>query len=405
MDVDTAFGKMCQERSVPIGELTLPTFLDLWSAGAFLFLSTDGRVEELPSTQMEAESLNTVCLTLSTSESPNDVVESSLSSTLESGGVDSRYYLSRVAAIGILRRASTRGKELPLELKSALINRAKDGIYGEKDIADASKVLRILWEEVGENAFKSWISRVIVLVQSEEILLSQLFFESKHQSTNNGEKRETASTENDPDFLLSRMWEDWENSSPSYRQKPSKQLKEKLDSSLLELSRKEASEESLMRCLWAASEGSQSMHKALASMAEIKPEGMGYSIYSGVEESSESSKRIIAPTLTASNNPSRSPQSSEVTQQIFAVMKAIAIRTAQTGANGIGVAKDVSHTLDGANGQAVMYENHANDSRVTRCEDGIAPTLSSRMGTGGGNVPLVLDEDIKQQGGGYTQTR
>lgn len=74
---------------------------------------------------------------------------------------------------------------------------------------------------------------------------------------------------------------------------------------------------------------------------------------------------------------------------------AIAVRTAQTGANGIGVADEKAHTLDGANGQAVCYENHANDSRVTRCEDGIVPTLSSRMGTGGGNVPFVLTPLLK----------
>jgi len=44
---------------------------------------------------------------------------------------------------------------------------------------------------------------------------------------------------------------------------------------------------------------------------------------------------------------------------------------------------------------AVIYENHPNDSRVTRCEDGIVPTLSSRMGTGGGNVPFVLTPLLK----------
>jgi len=105
---------------------------------------------------------------------------------------------------------------------------------------------------------------------------------------------------------------------------------------------------------------------------------------------------------------------------------AVAIRTAQTSANGIGVADEKAHTLDGANGQAVcftpssfggyqpgvgtlrsnggdlgggsetiIYENHANDSRVTRCDDGIVPTLSSRMGTGGGNVPFVLTPLLK----------
>ena len=38
-------------------------------------------------------------------------------------------------------------------------------------------------------------------------------------------------------------------------------------------------------------------------------------------------------------------------------------------------------------------ENHPNDSRVGINEDGIVQTLSSRMGTGGGNVPMVLALD------------
>jgi len=42
---------------------------------------------------------------------------------------------------------------------------------------------------------------------------------------------------------------------------------------------------------------------------------------------------------------------------------------------------------------AVCYpvENHPNDSRVSIREDGIVPTLSSRMGTGGNNGPMVLE--------------
>ena len=35
-------------------------------------------------------------------------------------------------------------------------------------------------------------------------------------------------------------------------------------------------------------------------------------------------------------------------------------------------------------------ENHPCDSRVTLTDDGIVQTLNARMGTGGGNVPLVL---------------
>lgn len=35
-------------------------------------------------------------------------------------------------------------------------------------------------------------------------------------------------------------------------------------------------------------------------------------------------------------------------------------------------------------------ENHAMDNRVTMDDSGIVQTLNARMGTGGGNVPLVL---------------
>ena len=37
----------------------------------------------------------------------------------------------------------------------------------------------------------------------------------------------------------------------------------------------------------------------------------------------------------------------------------------------------------------LILENHPADSRVKICEDNIFQTLSSRMGTGGGNVPMI----------------
>lgn len=42
--------------------------------------------------------------------------------------------------------------------------------------------------------------------------------------------------------------------------------------------------------------------------------------------------------------------------------------------------------------QCVVLENHPNDSRVKIREDNTFQTLSSRMGTGGGNVPMVLNK-------------
>jgi len=60
------------------------------------------------------------------------------------------------------------------------------------------------------------------------------------------------------------------------------------------------------------------------------------------------------------------------------------------------VADDKSNTLnnfdvgDVRTTHAVVYENHPNDSRITGPHD-VAPTVTSRFGTGGGNVPFVQD--------------
>lgn len=45
-----------------------------------------------------------------------------------------------------------------------------------------------------------------------------------------------------------------------------------------------------------------------------------------------------------------------------------------------------------SNAPPKVIENYPNDSRVKIKEDGIFQTLPTRMGTGGGNVPLVLVE-------------
>ena len=44
--------------------------------------------------------------------------------------------------------------------------------------------------------------------------------------------------------------------------------------------------------------------------------------------------------------------------------------------------------------KSILVENHPADSRVRMIEDGICQALTQRMGTGGGNVPLVLNPDL-----------
>ena len=60
------------------------------------------------------------CLTRNGSEWRSGGVACSLSSTLETGPIDPRFFLSATACAGILRRAGNRGKTLPRQLERAL---------------------------------------------------------------------------------------------------------------------------------------------------------------------------------------------------------------------------------------------------------------------------------------------
>ena len=63
-------------------------------------------------------------------------------------------------------------------------------------------------------------------------------------------------------------------------------------------------------------------------------------------------------------------------------------------ARGIGYEEETSPTLRaGTVSAAVALENHPADSRVKLSGDGKVQTLASRMGTGGGNVPMVMDAE------------
>lgn len=59
--------------------------------------------------------------------------------------------------------------------------------------------------------------------------------------------------------------------------------------------------------------------------------------------------------------------------------------------HGIGYEEEKAPTVRASKvPAAVMLENHPTDSRMKICEDGLCQTLTSRMGTGGNNVPCLL---------------
>ena len=123
---DLSCGKMCPEHSrqtaartsKPSSKASAPSkkikliFLDM----------RNGRMPE-KSWQTITQSHGGFSM-LNTGEFPNEENASTLSQILEAG-VPVKYYLSRRACLGILRRASSRGKELPKILKTALERQAQ----------------------------------------------------------------------------------------------------------------------------------------------------------------------------------------------------------------------------------------------------------------------------------------
>ena len=54
---------------------------------------------------------------------------------------------------------------------------------------------------------------------------------------------------------------------------------------------------------------------------------------------------------------------------------------------------------------AYAIENHPCDSRVTLSDDGIVQTLNARMGTGGGNTPLLMLWRVQSSAGKPDENR
>ena len=68
-------------------------------------------------------------------------------------------------------------------------------------------------------------------------------------------------------------------------------------------------------------------------------------------------------------------------------------RADTAGCGGRGWREDKSYTLNTIDRPAVFaIENHPNDSRVKLSDDNVVQALTGRMGTGGGNTPMILDK-------------
>lgn len=235
-------------------------------------------------------------------ESPNAVVESRLSAILEECP-HQKYYLSSKATLGILRRAQKRGKSLPEPLFKALL--AQSGLsegttYGETEITNSGKILRVLWEEIGEETFIKWVQRTYVLVSKKTLLLSSLCRKSSDGSNDgytcpNCETEQGTCPHKDTSCSLWYLWESWVHRGTSQRQEPDEQLIRELNSFMQKLSCSPTPETFFVCCLREACKGSSSMSEALASIEEEFTERLGYRVHvddKTATECTEESDRI-----------------------------------------------------------------------------------------------------------------
>ena len=122
-------GKMSRERSAQTKEKTSEQSSKKRSRSSaqkpplFLCLSADGQRPDASLVWKESGALLGEYTTQSFGESPSEESVSHLSQILQAG-VPEKYYLSPKACLGILRRASARGKELPELLRKALERQA-----------------------------------------------------------------------------------------------------------------------------------------------------------------------------------------------------------------------------------------------------------------------------------------
>ena len=127
-DLDTWSGKMCPEPSVPreakTSGLSWRKLSELKLVPVQCLDLTPGHGNLLGQSFWE---INSAWLgeswMLNSGVSPSVARESSLSQILQDDP-PRKYYLSKTACLGILRRAEARGKELPPQLRDALILQA-----------------------------------------------------------------------------------------------------------------------------------------------------------------------------------------------------------------------------------------------------------------------------------------
>lgn len=352
------FGKMCPEHSVPtkekISELCWKN-LPALNNQTLLFLDLRGGADGAKREQSaETDGLWLGdSLTLNIGECPREENVSLLSQILEDN-VPQKYYLSATATLGILRRAAKRGKELPLMLETALVQKTIEGEdFGQTEIENARKILRTVRETIGAENTKKWV-RAALLVQQETVLQCGVCEQTEDTGRMPcviGELDKGTCEENCGGCSVCGLWKDLQDGSASHRRESIQQLAGELGSLMQKLPLKETQNAVAMYCLRTACKSEESLHEALpAAQKRDAREDRGEKPLGHFEPS-------IPPWKTATRATQNSAAGDDrvVGNGCYCIAGNIVDRSETAGANGVGATENVSYTLNTVDRHAVAY--------------------------------------------------
>ena len=335
--------------------------------------------------------------TLNTGVSPREGRVSSLSQILEDSP-PRKYYLSRKACLGILRRARERGKPLPAQLETALKAQAGLTVYltpvqepplafhmNQRDEAiDLGETAGALMATSNMQMQTFVTQKTMAFAQTQRDEVRDLHDVAGALSAQPGMKQQTFVTQKAMAFAQSQK-----NGVPMRVQR-SGSHGERSRSEMSELSPSGGSEGygacggDVAGCLnpWDTQQARITAPEGVSptiNSGEVKPGGLvfaaGFCAGAGPSAGSIGYQEEVAPTLKAAASGNMMPSVLCLNDQGGSVMDC---------------SEDVSGTLRAQEHghQPLVYENHGVDARYTGPHK-VAPTLSARAGTGGNNLPLV----------------
>ena len=304
--------------------------------------------------------------TLNTSECPKDVVESSLWQILLDT-VPSRYWLSRKACRGMLRRADCRGKLLPKLLEIALS--MQGGLIPPGPILDELKAYH--FNQRNEGIDLGDVAGALLATQN---LQMQTFVTTPGVSPD-GSEESVAFAVNQRDEVrdlhgVAGALQAQPMGSPTRTQR-SGSCGERSRSGISELTQK-CESEGYEAC------GDAKQQTFVAS----------FSAGAGASAGSIAYNEEVSPTLKGSASGNCMPSVLCINDQGGKIMECSEDVTGTLRAQEHGHQPLVLRPK-----HPMVYENHGIDGRYTGPHD-VAPTVSACYGTGGNNIPLVQAEEV-----------